>query len=567
MLGVEKVGLDDDFFTLGGDSIIAMRLITRVRAAGFTVTPRLLFGHRTPATLATVVRPRRQAATQTATARSVSPAGPTETVLPPTPALQAARVHGMNGGRLTFASFSSPVLLRTPAGLDLATMVAGLSAVIDQHDALRGRLVRVESGGADGGPAWSLAIAPPGGVDAARLVRRLDAGDLAAGDGFAGPGGLALLAGVAAAANAELDPDRGEMIRAVWLDAGASSPGRLLLLVHHALIDGVSWPTVLDDLAAAVTASRAGERARLTAVPVPFAEWARRLDERARAADVERRLPFWQDLLARATPVRWLPGQSGPSSAVTVSLPPERAAGLLSTVPAVFGIGVDELLLAALSLAVGDRQEGDGAGGVLVAVQAHGRQEYVVEDRDLSRTVGWLAEVHPFLLERGAVDEGADGRDGDGYSDRGVDAAVARVRALMAEIPDGGTEFSMLRFLNPRTAPILAAAPTPTVYLNYVGRLGRGEQTDWSVAAEDEELFADWNADVPDPFGLSVIVRVLDGPHGPELTARWSSGPDGPPAAVVRDLAAAWTRALSALAARAARVESTPPTGAGGAVR
>ncbi len=475
------------------------------------------------------------------------------------------------------------MLLRTPAGLDLATLVAALTTVVDHHDVLRARLVRSDSSrplpdgaaaaGADGGPAWSLAIAPPGGVEVGRWVRRVDAADLAAGDGFGSAGGHALIAGLAAAANAELDPDDGQTIRGVWLDAGDSRPGRLLLIIHHALIDGVSWSIVLEDLATAAAALAAGARPRLAPVEVSFADWASRLDERARAGETDQRLPFWLGMFDRVTPVAWTacPADSagpGPDddeqpAVVTVSLPPERAAPMLSTVPAAFGVGVDELLLAALSLALADQTHPNGAGSsaMVAAVQAHGRQEQVVGDLDLSRTVGWLAEIFPFLLER-APDDGAV------LGDRCVDATVARVHALMGEIPDGGTDYSMLRYLDPRTAPLLAAAPPPTVYLNYVGRLTRGEVTDWSVAAEDEELFADWNAEAPDPFPLSLIVRAVDGPGGPELGARWSVGPDGPPAAVLRGLADSWTRALDALAARAARLGrpapplSTPPLSA-----
>ncbi|MCL9798049.1 phosphopantetheine-binding protein, partial [Frankia sp. AgKG'84/4] len=152
VLGGNKVGVDDDFFALGGDSIVAMRLVTRIRAAGYTVSPKQLFAHRTPATLAPVVKRRRTptppaggTARQAATAPAAPGTTPAEVVLPPTPALQSARTRAMTAGRSTFASFSSPVLLRTPAGLDLATLAAGLAAVIDQHDALRARLIRSDS--------------------------------------------------------------------------------------------------------------------------------------------------------------------------------------------------------------------------------------------------------------------------------------------------------------------------------------------------------------------------------------------------------------------------------------
>ncbi|WP_238441041.1 phosphopantetheine-binding protein, partial [Frankia sp. AgW1.1] len=183
--GVDDGGVDDDFFTLGGDSIVAMRLVNRIRAAGLTVTPRLLFAHRTPATLATVVRHRAgsppAAGGGTTRRPTAGPSGaePAEgsepiagsasarvVVVPPTPALLAARARVTGPGGATFASFSSPVLLRTPAGLDLATLTAAVATVVDHHDVLRGRLVRSDQSGrlpAGGPPPRAPGGAPRGG--------------------------------------------------------------------------------------------------------------------------------------------------------------------------------------------------------------------------------------------------------------------------------------------------------------------------------------------------------------------------------------------------------------------
>ncbi|MBL7513415.1 non-ribosomal peptide synthetase, partial [Frankia nepalensis] len=675
-LGLPRIGADDDFFALGGDSIVAMRLVSRLRADGFPLAARELFRHRTPAELAAALEARAAANGRGAGRRPAD--GARAGALPngdvpaggdgllgdggltsdgslngddgpggggvrtasgaatgagfdggddegtglaaATPALRALRDEG--GG---VDGFSSPVLLQAPAGLDLDTLVAVLRALADRHDLLRARLVRAGgAGGAGREPDWLLDVAPPGSADVHSWARRVDVRGLAGTSG--GERRLAaIIAAHARAADAELDPDRGVLVRCVWFDAGAGGPGRLLLLVHHLVVDGVSWQVLLADVAEAAAAVAAGREPRLAPVPTSYRRWAGRLAERALAPDVESQLPFWTRLLAQGTslprppgdpdrgeprggayaggahvdggpgdrgPGDGEPGGGEPGGPVSVTLTGPRAADLLAAVPAAFGARVDEVLLTALSLAVADcrrrwlagqASDEPGVSGVLVALQGHGRHEHLVDDLDLSRTVGWFAEVVPVWLGHDAVELGSapasaggasrgDAFTGAAVQDRlapdqagpdhagparvGPDhaalaAAVARTRALLAAVPDGGTGYSLLRYLNPRTAPVLAAAGRPAVYLNYEGRLTRPRPGDWDVAAEDEALFADWNADRPDPFGLTVLVRALDRADGTELVARWSSGPGGPPAAAVRELASAWVRALDALRAAA----------------
>src|SRR5690606_25109727 len=129
-------------------------------------------------------------------------------------------------------------LVRTPAELDLPRLAVLLRALADRHDMLRARLVRAADG------SWTLQVPPAGAVDAAAWIERVDA---------AGLDGAALreaIAERARAARAALDPEAGVMVRAVWFDAG-DRPGRLLLLAHHLVVDGVSWRILLPDLAAA----------------------------------------------------------------------------------------------------------------------------------------------------------------------------------------------------------------------------------------------------------------------------------------------------------------------------
>ncbi|WP_344016442.1 non-ribosomal peptide synthase/polyketide synthase [Pseudonocardia xinjiangensis] len=533
VLNLPAVGADDDFFALGGDSIVAIALVGRIRAAGLQISPRQLFTHRTPAALAAVLdgdgRPGIRSV-PTEVAALPGPATSTDAVdtdysgpTAPTPALAALRESG-----LPVAGLGSPVLLAVPAGLSADRLAAALQAVLDAHEALRSRLVRPADG------PWYVDVAPRGSVRVADAVLRIEATEPLATEVLAH----------ARAANERLDAEAGRMLQAVWFDAGPDRPGRLLLVLHHLVVDGVGWRILLEDLAAAASGGRPAP------VPVPYREWAARVAADATSPQREAELPLWTGLLGAPTPLFASRRPGADQAAVERSRP---AAGLLSRVPAAVHAGVDDVLVTALAVAVARcraRWTGDGTGrqgtGLQVALQGHGRRpeqvrhsgEAADEGADLTRTVGWLADVVPVRVDPGAVEPDA------------LAAAVARVRDDRAALPDGGAGYSGLRYLNPRTAALLAGAARPEVYLNYEGRFTRAEATDWATVVENDALFADWGEDRPDEFPLSVLVRVADRPDGPVLTARWIAAPAGPSPAELEELVTEWSRVLDELEQR-----------------
>ncbi|MBQ1088778.1 non-ribosomal peptide synthetase [Streptomyces sp. B93] len=528
VLGLERVGADDDFFVLGGDSIVAMQLVGRARARGVRITPRLVFRHRTAAALGAV-------------AGSLAAAGPrhgddgTGTVSL-TPVMHWLRELGG-----PFASYHQAAVVRTPAELDGPGLTAVLQALADRHDMLRARLVRASE------EDWSLVVPPVGAVDAAGWVERVDVAGLGAG---------ALAATVrehALAARARLDPDAGVVVRAVWFDAGGA-PGRLLLMAHHLVVDGVSWRVLLPDLAAAWRDVRAGRAVRLDPVETSFARWSRLLTELAREPAREAELETWTAVLGgEPFPLPRRPEPDRDTAAtrreVVLRLPADRTGPLLSTVPAAFGAGVDDVLLAALALAFADwrRRHGGTETSLLVDLEGHGRvEELAGDDVDLSRTVGWFTGIHPVRLDAGGIDVDAALAGG-----AEADEAVRRVRELRRALPANGVGHGMLRYLNPRTREVLSALEPARVEFNYLGRFGVPEETDWSYAPEDDV------ADVgPEPamrqgHALEINVVTEDRADGPVLAAHWAHLAELLPGEAVQDLAGTWFRALQALIVRA----------------
>ena len=235
LLAVPDVAPDNNFFSLGGDSILAIQLVSRARQAGLIVTLRDVFQQSDIEALAAashfVQKP--------AAAPPESGVGP----ILPTPIMCWFLGHG---GLLH--RFSQSMLLQVPADLKHEHLVLALQAILDRHDALRLRFTSAEGGREE----WKLEVQPKGAVNAASCLHAIDIQELDDDER------QKKSEEEAQAAQTSLSAERGVMLQAVWFDAGGSSPGRLILTIHHLSIDGVSWRILLQDIADCVAAIAAG---------------------------------------------------------------------------------------------------------------------------------------------------------------------------------------------------------------------------------------------------------------------------------------------------------------------
>ncbi|MGW0778948.1 amino acid adenylation domain-containing protein, partial [Streptomyces sp. NPDC002835] len=390
---------------------------------------------------------------------------------------------------------------------------AALQKVLDRHDVLRSRLLR-------GDDAWNLEVAAPGAVQAAGLLRRAGQQDIAT---------------EARDAQQRLAPDAGVMVQAVWFE----DADRLLLMAHHLVVDGISWRVLLPDLA------QAYEGAELEPVGTSFRRWAQELSALAEARAAE--LPLWQSMLAGDdAPLgsRPLDPAVDTASAVrhlSVTLPADVTAPLLTRVPAVYRAGVNDVLLTGFAQAVA-AWRGDGSSSVLVDLEGHGRED-VVEGMDTSRTVGWFTSMFPVRLDAG--------RDSD------PGRALKAVKEQLHTLPDNGIGYGLLRHLNAETSPELAGLPAPQIGFNYLGRFDAGDGTgaegaDWSLRS-DADLGDGRDPGMRLTHALDLNAVTQDHADGPRLVADWSW-----PAGLfsdeeVRALAEGWFDALRALAQHAGR--------------
>ncbi|MGH3686628.1 MAG: condensation domain-containing protein, partial [Pseudonocardiaceae bacterium] len=539
VLGVARINIDDDFFALGGDSIVSIQLVSRARAAGVVFTVRDVFTHHTVAGLAGVAGGLDEVVTETP--------GAGIGVVTPTPVMWWWDERGGHGDR-----FYQSVLLRVPAGVDIECVLTAAQAVLDHHDALRARL-RYPGGTADRGQPV-LEIAPVGTVSAQELVHQVEVANLDEDQLYE------VLDQQRQAAAARLAPESGVMVQLVWCDAGPHRSGRLLVMVHHLVVDGVSWRILVPDLAAAAQAIMAGHRPRLEPVGTSLRRWSKHLHTAAADPTRMAEIPLWTSILSTPDPL--LTDQSldpdrdvaGTAGHLALTLPPEITGTLVSTVPAAFHGGINDVLLTALALAITQwrRQHGRGEHTtVLIEVEGHGREE-IIEGVDLSRTVGWFTSLFPVC-----VDPGALSWDDLLAGGPAVGAAIKRVKEQLRTLPGHGIGFGLLRYLNPHTSSMLAALPSPQIGFNYLGRFptteDREDNREWGPAPETEALGGGLDPQTPMAHGLELNTLVRDYHHGPVLEAHWSFTPHLWTHHGAEEIAHWWFQAIQALVHHATR--------------
>jgi amino acid adenylation domain-containing protein/non-ribosomal peptide synthase protein (TIGR01720 family) len=434
VLRLPRVGVDDNFFALGGDSILSVQIVARARQAGLLFGVREIFEHPTVAGLA------RHATPTEAIGAGDAGQGPVTGEVPLTPiqrwffAQEFADLH----------HFNQALLLEPREPLDPAALARSLAALVAHHDALRLRFARREDGWHQENAA-AEPLTPFHQIDLSALpARRRGAAFDAA----------------AAALQAGFDLAAGPLTRLCRFPEGEGKPARLLWVAHHLVVDGVSWRLLLEDLEGAYRQAAQGLDVVLPPKTTSFQEWSRRLAAHAGSAELAREREHWREVAL--APVPCLPLDFGLSAAeatdlvadqgtVACELTAEETRELLQGLPAVYHSRIDEALLSALARALA---KWTGSPCLRVDLEGHGREPLsgdaagADEGLDVSRTVGWFTSVYPVVLEAGDASPG--------------DALVSAKERLRA-IPGRGIGYGLLG---------LESAPPAEVLFNYLGQAG-----------------------------------------------------------------------------------------------
>ncbi|WP_244478976.1 non-ribosomal peptide synthetase [Methylobacterium sp. Leaf106] len=444
-LGLPAIPPDRNFFEAGGDSILSLQIVARLREAGFAVTPRQIFEHQTVTALARVIARPDGAETTVSVPEGPAPLTPIQHWFFEQP--MARRDH-----------WNQSLELDARVRLDADRLGDALAALVAHHEALRYAFGRDATG------AWIQEPISPAMLAEPLSIVEVESDDEARVCFLAAERSLNLADGRVFAAILANFPDGRQ---------------RLLLTAHHLVVDAVSWRILVSDLDLLYRGD-----ASAPAVATPFRAWAYRL--RDHAAEIAGRSEAWASAPSAARlPIDRPEGARDQHHAATrtLVLDPSLMAGL-DRLRTAYGMRLDEVLLAGLSRAVA---AWSGHSTLGVTLERHGRDGDAT-NLPLDRTVGWFTTLVPITLSV----SGDVGRD------------AKSTKEAVRTLPGDGSGYSVLRYLGPESLRAkLSTQPWPEVTFNHLGTVTAIDAGSlFSIDAESMRLSADPAA----PLGAELIV-------------------------------------------------------------
>lgn len=422
VLRTDAIGVDDDFFSVGGDSILTIQVVASARAKGFHVSPRDIFQARTVAGLAARV------SHEAAIDSDIAPAGP--------PALTPIQRWFFTLDLAAPEHFNQAFLLLPPHEVTGDALAGAVGELVARHDALRQRF----SVSADG--EHQVSVVPPGTPDLA-LVEEIAVTSHAA------------LQERLTALQSRLSPQFGPMVAAALVRGCEDGRARILVAIHHLAVDIVSWRILVGELATLLAPDGGG---CLPAPTTPFAAWSGALARAAATADVAQTLSAWQAMLE---PAQSLPRPDTPRTelqTLTLQVELEESRTLLRDCADAYGTRVDELILAAFAPALG---AACGAADAAIMLEGHGREPFV--GPDVSSTVGWFTTRYPVRFAQ--------------IGDATAQDAIITVKDTLRRIPHNGLSYGLVTDVPNKGEP--------DVLFNYLGQLDATFADGWSLAPEE----------------------------------------------------------------------------------
>jgi phthiocerol/phenolphthiocerol synthesis type-I polyketide synthase E len=426
-LGVESIAPGDNFFELGGDSLLAIGVAMTASHEGVELTPQDLYDHGSLAALADTLVARSAAGGLTSQ--------DTDDLSPPVP---PNILRFLDGGLAEPGRWRAPMVLRLGSGVSAEDVSAVMTAVVNQHDALRMRVAQRAG-------MWEQQISEPG--DFADLAQRSLPADAPPGTPQERGALSAIVSDTIAGQDLSSWP-----LTATYVSSAQGDPRFLVLTVHQMVDDTTSREVLVTDLLTAFGQRLAGGDVVLEPVTTSWRDWSQRCAALAAHPAVLNRRTYWVDNAAKST-LRvagpeidaGIAGAPGADDLIrlAIALTPEQTSQV-DNARRILQSSAEEMLLGALARTLANTV-GDG----VAAVDLAGAGRSVLRPEvDLRRTVGWFSTIYPIALPC--------------MGPPGASAVqlLAEVSRTVEAVPHHGIGYGLLRYLHAPTAGLLGAGPT-----------------------------------------------------------------------------------------------------------
>ncbi|MGN7996499.1 non-ribosomal peptide synthase/polyketide synthase [Chitinophaga sp. 22308] len=510
LLNLPRIGVYDNFFESGGDSIITIQVVSRARRAGLEFQPRDIFTHQTIAALATELQ-----------SRSKTVLAGEQGLLTGTSGLLPIQQWYLETAGADAPYFNQSVLLTISKEVNADKLAAAVKQLLATHDALRFRYTHNGDQWEQGYGSYEgmLAIEDLQAVPTAQLPDRMEE--------------------LAAQYHATLSLESGILVRTVLVHTpAAEKDNRLLMVVHHLAVDGVSWRILLEDLELLL---QQGPAALTMPKGTSYRQWQQALTSYGQSARLQNQQPFWEQVQERYLP---LPTDFSGKSVITASdlrtqevrLNADLTQQLLQRTTAAYRTEVNDLLLAALTRTL---SAWSGGAGTVIGLEGHGRED-ITSGVDTSRTVGWFTSLYPVYLPA------AEGE--------GPDALLKTVKESLRKLTDKGIGYGVLKYIN--KVPSLQGNHPWDIIFNYLGQVDNVTQPGsyLGLAKESSGTGLSPALRINEKMGVDCIVQ------GGELVVQWKYSRAHYDANTIAQLAADYLSQLETLVQHCVAQQETKAT-------
>ncbi|MFJ7936972.1 non-ribosomal peptide synthase/polyketide synthase [Peribacillus sp. NPDC096622] len=443
VLGTKQIGIHENFFEIGGDSILSIQIVSRAKQAGLQLTPKQMFEHQTISELAQVVKEE-----QGVQAEQGAVTG--DLILTPIQQWFFEQNHPNPH------HWNQSMFFRTKERLDIVLLEKSVRNLLIHHDALRLRYERLPDG------AWKQRNE---GIEEQSTLTVISLEEVPQAEWHQ------VIQAEIDTAQASVHLHAGPLMRMVYFDEGEKRPGRLFWVIHHLAVDGVSWRILLEDLQTGYNQASQAQKIQLPTKSTSFKAWSEKLRHYAESGIVQEVRDYWErqsEQEGAMIPVDATledPANTA-TEEITVVLDENETRALLQEISSTHRVQINEVLLAALVQATA---AWTGHPTLTLDLEGHGREE-IIEDVDLSRSVGWFTSIYPVHLNITGANTPI--------------AALKAVKEQLRQIPNKGVDYGILRYLNPAMREQFQSQITPSISFNYLGQFDQMFSNDAMFAPE-----------------------------------------------------------------------------------
>ncbi len=445
LLGFEKIGLNDNFFKLGGDSIVAIQMIAKAKQKGLKITPVQIFQNQTLQKLAFAAKETTIVDAEQGLVQGIAPLTPIQH-------------YFFEKKFANYNHWNQSVFLKVNELLDESKLREAVKTLILHHDELRAAFEHIEN-------TWQQNISGElhdvpfefvdfSSLDSENLKQSIEEYNNKT--------------------QASLDIKKGKLIKVVYYKT-ANNNSRILIVVHHLAIDGVSWRIIIEDLITAYNMLIQNKEIVLPSKTTSYISWANFINRYALEYNFENEKKYWlnqaeKNIIKIDTDFNSHENLEGNSFSANIFFTKEDTNYFLKDIHEKYNTQINDILLTALLLAY---NKWKGKRELLIHLEGHGREQ-LSEEYDISRTVGWFTSLYPLHLSM--------------YDEINIGEIIKSVKEDYRRVPNKGIDFGILRYLtnDNELKTKLSVFDDVQIMFNYLGQFDQSvpENTPFEMAME-----------------------------------------------------------------------------------